>query len=106
MRKQKTLRVNLDAMFPRADFATLATSDETLARIIQELPLQQLESNGIYRHSLRKADFQRGTNHWTPEQVASLIQRYDHIERAKDGGRGVSFNGQLAHPYCNSGLKG
>jgi hypothetical protein len=61
-------------MFPRADFATLGTADETLARIIQELPLQQLESNGIYRHYLRKPDFQRETNHWTPEQVASLIQ--------------------------------
>ncbi|MCB4787349.1 HNH endonuclease [Delftia sp. Lp-1] len=30
---------------------------------------------------------------------------YDHIERVKDGGRGSVANGQMTHPYCNTGMK-
>lgn len=29
----------------------------------------------------------------------------DHIERKEDGGKGVSENGQLSHPYCNTTYK-
>ncbi len=29
----------------------------------------------------------------------------DHITRKQDGGLGKSSNGQLSHPYCNSGYK-
>lgn len=29
----------------------------------------------------------------------------DHIERKEDGGKGVVANGQLTHPYCNTGFK-
>lgn len=29
----------------------------------------------------------------------------DHIERRRDGGSSSSENGQLAHPYCNTGYK-
>ena len=30
---------------------------------------------------------------------------YDHIERFREGGGGHAENGQLTHPYCNSGVK-
>lgn len=30
---------------------------------------------------------------------------YDHIDRLQDGGTGEPENGQLTHPYCNSGYK-
>lgn len=29
----------------------------------------------------------------------------DHIQRKRDGGLGKADNGQLAHPYCNTGVK-
>ncbi|HMO20558.1 MAG TPA: HNH endonuclease signature motif containing protein [Candidatus Melainabacteria bacterium] len=29
----------------------------------------------------------------------------DHIVRKSDGGLGVSDNGQIAHPFCNSTVK-
>lgn len=35
----------------------------------------------------------------------SLSVSYDHIIRKQDGGTGESANGQLCHPYCNSGFK-
>jgi hypothetical protein len=30
---------------------------------------------------------------------------YDHILRVQDGGTGASENGQITHPYCNTGFK-
>lgn len=30
---------------------------------------------------------------------------YDHIKRVQDGGKGSTDNGQLVHPYCNTGIK-
>ncbi len=30
---------------------------------------------------------------------------YDHVLRVRDGGLGDASNGQLVHPYCNSGIK-
>ena len=30
---------------------------------------------------------------------------YDHIVRKSEGGLGEDSNGQLAHPYCNTGYK-
>lgn len=29
----------------------------------------------------------------------------DHIERKKDGGTASIDNGQITHPYCNTGVK-
>jgi hypothetical protein len=31
---------------------------------------------------------------------------YDHITPIRDGGLGTAENGQMVHPYCNSGMKG
>jgi hypothetical protein len=35
----------------------------------------------------------------------SLSASYDHVDRREDGGTGDDENGQLAHPYCNTGFK-
>ncbi|WP_418421869.1 HNH endonuclease, partial [Anaerotruncus colihominis] len=29
----------------------------------------------------------------------------DHIQRKREGGTGSADNGQLTHPYCNTGIK-
>lgn len=29
----------------------------------------------------------------------------DHILRKKEGGLGLASNGQITHPYCNTGYK-
>jgi hypothetical protein len=31
---------------------------------------------------------------------------YDHITPVRDGGLGTAENGQMVHPYCNTGMKG
>lgn len=35
----------------------------------------------------------------------ALSASYDHISRKSDGGNAESENGQICHPYCNTGIK-
>lgn len=71
----KTNLVNLDAMILREDFA-LADGDASLFEKVQTISLRDFTTGGLMGPSLRKPDFQRETNHWTPEQVASLLECY------------------------------
>lgn len=69
----KTRLVNLDALIPRADFAVepegVASHEKP-----QQISIRDLKSDGLMRLILRKPDFQRETNHWSPEQVVSLLE--------------------------------
>lgn len=66
--------VNLDAMIERADFAVISESSEVITEKIDKISLRDLEREAHLLPNLRKPDFQRETNHWSPEQVASLVQ--------------------------------
>lgn len=35
----------------------------------------------------------------------SMSVSYDHVQRKEDGGDGEDENGQLSHPFCNTGFK-
>ena len=73
----KSNLVNLDAMIKRADFAF--SEDEGLTfEQFNTIPARELISGGLTGSILRKPDFQRETNHWTPEQVVSLLECYIH----------------------------
>jgi hypothetical protein len=65
--------VNLDAMIKRADFASEA-SDESLFENVSTISVRDFTKGGLIGPSLRKPDFQRETNHWTPQQVVSLLE--------------------------------
>lgn len=71
----RTNLVNLDAMLKRADFAT-EKSDSTSFEKFNSIPVRDLASGAPIAVLLRKPDFQRETNHWTPEQVVSLLECY------------------------------
>lgn len=65
--------VNLDAMIKRADFASTAESETTSFDTINSISVRHLDDfTGI----LRKPDFQRETNHWSPQQVVSLLESF------------------------------
>ena len=64
-------RVNLDAMIPRADFA-VEGEDRTLD-LFSNFPISNLDQGSPIRTLLRKPDFQRETNHWDPNQIATFI---------------------------------
>lgn len=67
-------RVNLDAMIPRADFA-IAEGEYELD-LIRDFPISNLGGESPILKLLRKPDFQRETNHWTPEQMATFVASF------------------------------
>ncbi|PMD97386.1 hypothetical protein BWI97_07085 [Siphonobacter sp. BAB-5405] len=73
MAVNQKLLVNLDAMIARADFAQVDDNDNSF-ELIQSIPVRDVSSEGMTGNLLRKPDFQRETNHWTPEQVVSLLE--------------------------------
>lgn len=68
-------RVNLDAMIRREDFAR-EIKDGPAPSIIRELKLSDLLPTAAIRRQLRKPEFQRETNHWTPDQVLKLLTSF------------------------------
>ncbi|WP_409421008.1 DUF262 domain-containing protein [Pseudaeromonas sp. ZJS20] len=65
--------VNLDAMIKREDFATSGEESSSFENV-STISLRDFTKGGLIGPSLRKPDFQRETNHWSPEQVVSLIE--------------------------------
>lgn len=66
--------VNLDAMILREDFALLSKSTSPTFDSIPSISVQNFLPGNFIGPILRKPDFQRETNHWTPEQVVSLLE--------------------------------
>ncbi|MDX2425003.1 MAG: DUF262 domain-containing protein [Cycloclasticus sp.] len=71
----KSNLVNLDAMIKRADFA-LQQDESSSFETFNSIPARELASGSPIIALLRKPDFQRETNHWTPDQVVSLLECY------------------------------
>jgi hypothetical protein len=67
-------RVHLDAMIPREDFAIEA--EEFAIDLLKDFPIANLAPESPILKLLRKPDFQRETNHWTPEQVATFVASF------------------------------
>lgn len=65
--------VNLDAMIKRADFASEEAEDSAFENV-STISLRDFTRGGLIGPSLRKPDFQRETNHWSPQQVVSLLE--------------------------------
>jgi hypothetical protein len=67
--------VNLDAMIARSDFAIEDNLEHTHHQITG-ISLRDLSDEAGVWSLLRKPDFQRETNHWSPEQVVSLLKSF------------------------------
>ena len=67
--------VNLDAMLPRADFAVTAENGLSSSKI-QTIGLKDLTSDSFIVPALRKPDFQRETNHWSPKQISVFLKSF------------------------------
>ncbi|MGN6237031.1 GmrSD restriction endonuclease domain-containing protein [Dyella sp.] len=68
----RTNLVNLDAMIAREDFA-ISDGDASSFENVSTISIREFTKGGLIGPSLRKPDFQRETNHWSPEQVVSLL---------------------------------
>src|SRR5262249_24256355 len=73
-RERMALRVNLDAMIRREDFGV--TGEEYTLDLFKDFPIANLEQGNPIFRLLRKPDFQRETNHWSPEQIATFIESF------------------------------
>lgn len=67
-------RVTLDAMIPREDFAT--EGEEFAVDLFPGMQITALAADSPMLKLLRKPDFQRETNHWSPEQLATFIASF------------------------------
>lgn len=67
-------RVVLDGMIRRADFAQQA--EASTIDLGDKIMISQLAAKSPMLRLMRKPDFQRETNHWTPDQVASFISSF------------------------------
>lgn len=67
-------RVNLDAMIPREDFAI--ADPEFDLDLFQSFPISYMQQSNPILRLLRKPDFQRETNHWKPDQIATFIESF------------------------------
>jgi hypothetical protein len=69
-----TKRVTLDAMIPREDFAV--EGDTFALDLFNAFPVDYLYRDAAQLKLLRKPDFQRETNHWSPEQMATFVASF------------------------------
>lgn len=68
---------NLDAMIVRSDFASKDDSEQNQSNNFTEISLKDLAGSGAWLPKLlRKPDFQRETTHWTPSQIATLVESF------------------------------
>ena len=73
------VRITLDSMIPRDDFAVEAgfeEPDEFEFDLFTGFPITSLAKESGVLKLLRKPDFQRETNHWTAEQTATFIASF------------------------------
>src|SRR5688500_18286691 len=68
-----THEVNLDAIIPRADF--LEKGEKTEGGDTSDV-IRFAELTGHSLKHLRKPDFQRDTNNWSPEYVVGLVESF------------------------------
>ena len=68
--------VNLDAKITREDFAVQSTQSSSHYDKQDKISVRDFTADGLLGSLLRKPDFQRETNHWTSEQVVSLLECY------------------------------
>jgi hypothetical protein len=61
-------------MIPRADFAT--QDQEYTMQLFKDFPIANLDDASPVRTLLRKPDFQRETNHWSPDQIVTFIESF------------------------------
>ncbi|VUD68902.1 hypothetical protein TDB9533_04261 [Thalassocella blandensis] len=71
-------KVALDALLPREDF----DGDETpsSAKKKESFSISDLREDDFFYLTLRKPDFQRETNEWTPQKISGLIKSFIYGE--------------------------
>ncbi|HSP84007.1 MAG TPA: DUF262 domain-containing protein [Gillisia sp.] len=67
-------KVSLDALLPREDFDIDETQNS--AKKKESFSISDLREDDFFYLTLRKPDFQRETNEWTPQKITELIKSF------------------------------
>lgn len=67
--------VNLDALIKREDFGYRSENEEHYESF-NTISIKDFAKGALVVPNFRKPDFQRETNHWTPNQVLSLLESF------------------------------
>src|SRR5436305_1773529 len=67
--------VNLDALIQREDFESSGEAAGSYGTQ-PTFKIAELKQNNHYFSVLRKPDFQRDTNNWTPEMIVDFVQSF------------------------------
>lgn len=67
-------KVSLDALLPREDFEIDET--QSSAKKKESFSISDLREDDFFYSTLRKPDFQRETNEWTPQKISELIKSF------------------------------
>ena len=69
--------VTLDALIPREDFEIIDELENgIISRNKSTLSIEDLAFDSFFFSALRKPDFQRETNEWTPEKICNFIESF------------------------------
>lgn len=66
-------KVVLDALIPREDFDLKDESGVAVNRNVLTMSVTDLDYNSFMYSAIKKPDFQRETNEWTPEKIHQLV---------------------------------
>lgn len=67
-------KVYLDALLPREDFDVDETQNAVKKK--ESFSISDIRDTDFFYQTLRKPDFQRETNEWTPEKICELIKSF------------------------------
>lgn len=67
------VKVVLDALIPREDFDLKDESGVAVNRNVLTMSVTDLDYNSFMYSAIKKPDFQRETNEWTPEKIYQLV---------------------------------
>ncbi|AGM26046.1 hypothetical protein SSYRP_v1c04540 [Spiroplasma syrphidicola EA-1] len=67
--------VTLDAIIPRDDFETLEEASNN-TRNKTTISIEDLKNDSFFFLNLRKPDFQRETNDWSPQKIVGLVESF------------------------------
>ena len=65
-------KVNLDAMVLREDFSI--DSGYTATNRFKQINISDLKFDSVFRHTIRKPDFQRETRDWDVNQIVNFLK--------------------------------
>lgn len=102
LKTEKTIDNILDEILSTNDFKYLSIRKTIQPIISSEKDFNTNKKSGIYiREALQNAPRCKICNGLIHMNSISI----DHIQRKEDGGLATLDNGQLTHPYCNTGYK-